>query len=160
MIYMDRLVRRYSPPFRDRSASQHLGDTRARARRRVIWHRVEGKETVGDNFEIGRRNYILTEGANDEYDHVVPSRYPSIQENAVELRRTNHLDVALFGKLASKGLENGFAGLHSAARQMPTADIAVLDQENTAVLVNHQSADSKGNPPRKTPIQMQDPPYD
>jgi hypothetical protein len=63
-----------------------------------------------------------------------------VEENSVQPRRRRHLDVALLAQLPRHRLGERLAGLDPAARQMPAAHIAVLDQKDPPVRVDHQGA--------------------
>ena len=74
----------------------------------------------------------LAECAHHEHRDVIAAGRPVVEEHAVQLRRRGHLDVALLAQLARGCFEQGLADLDPAARQMPAADIAVLDQKDAA----------------------------
>jgi hypothetical protein len=76
----------------------------------------------------------------------------------VQLRRRGHLDIAFLAQLARDRLRQRLPCLHAAAGQMPAADIAVPDQENAALIVDHQRAHAERHGARETPVHVHEPP--
>jgi hypothetical protein len=87
---------------------------------------------VFDNFMVGARASVLSEITNNEERHVIAPRYPFVEVDPEELRRTAKPDVAFFGKFTREGLEKSFPRLNAPAGKMPSVDIGMLDQKNTA----------------------------
>ena len=77
-----------------------------------------------------------------------------VEEDAVQHRRRGGLDFALLGEFADQRVEHGFAGLDAAARQVPAADIAVLDQEDAVRLVDHEAAHAERHAAREAPVEV------
>ena len=57
---------------------------------------------------------------------------PGIEEHAMQLRRPRELDVSFLAQLARERVAYRLADFHPAARQVPAADIAVLDEKDAA----------------------------
>src|SRR5262249_38755041 len=68
--------------------------------------------------------------------------------------RIDKFDVAFLLQFAGKGIEHGLARLDAAAREMPAADIRVLDQKHPALRVDHETTNAERQPPGQTPIEM------
>src|SRR5215475_1121852 len=119
-----------SPPLAGRRAAEHLDDPRPGGRRGVVGHGIDREEAVGDDLVVGKWGRRLAEAAYYEQRNVVAPGYPIVEKDPVQLRRLGQIDVALLPQLTREGLYDRLAGFDSAARQMPAADIAVLDQED------------------------------
>src|ERR1700679_1546808 len=82
----------------------------------------------------------------------------AVQENTVQGRLADKFDSPLLRQFALQGLAKCFADLDAAARQVPAADIAVLDQKHSIFVIKHDGADAECHAAGKTPIQMKEPP--
>ncbi len=52
-------------------------------------------------------------------------------------RHTNHLNIPFLDEFARKRRNSAFAWLHSATRQVPPVNVAVLDEKYATISVNH-----------------------
>src|SRR6516165_9957013 len=147
-----------SPPLADRRAAEHFDDARARRGGGVVGQRIGGKEAVSDDLAIGDRRRRLAEREHDEERDVIAPGGAIVEENSMQPRRRRHLDVALLAQLPRDGPVERFAGLDPAARQVPAADVAVLDQENAPVRVDHQRARAERHRACEAPIDVQQAP--
>src|SRR5215510_13399100 len=146
---------RCSPQFADHRATKHLRHAGARGAGCVFRQSIDGEESVFDDFVIGARVSVLSEVANNEKRHVIAPRYPFVEVDPEELGRSAKPDVAFLGQLARQSLKKRFSRLDAAAGQMPTLDIGMLDQKNTAGPVDHHGACAQRRGARKPPIEMQ-----
>src|SRR5689334_10990842 len=80
-----------------------------------------------------------------------------MKKHAMKDRRTGEFEVALLPQLARQRLRQRLASFDAAARQVPSSGVAVLDQEYTAAVVEHDSTDSHRQPAREPPVEMQQP---
>ena len=55
-------------------------------------------------------------------------------------RRFQQFDVALFTQLPRQRGHQGFAGLDTAARQVPSGDVTVFDQKHPALWIQNDAA--------------------
>jgi hypothetical protein len=65
------------------------------------------------------------------------------------------LDIALLAQLARKRRKERFSFLHPAAREVPSGNIGVLDEEHAAFAVQNQAADTDRETTRKSPINVE-----
>src|SRR5487761_2374614 len=82
----------------------------------------------------------------------------TVEEQAVQRRLAGNFDPSLFLQFALQGIAERFAYFHAAAGQVPTADIAVLDQKYPIFTVEHDGADPERHAARESPIEMKNPP--
>ena len=83
----------------------------------------------------GRR---LAKAAHHVERNVIAAGNAVVEEQAEQLRRLGRLDIALLPQFARERLRQGLARLDPAARQVPAAHVAVPDQENASLAVDHQ----------------------
>src|SRR5262249_51835048 len=93
-----------------------------------------------------------------EHRHVIAAGDPLVKEYAVQPRWRRGLDIGLLAQLADEGVDQRLAWLNPAARQMPAAHIAVLNQKDASFVVDHQRARPEREAARETPIGVQDAP--
>jgi len=103
----------------------------------------------------GHRRRGLSERPHDEQRNMVAPGVPVVEEDSVQPRRLADVDIALFAQLARDRLDQRLAGLNPAARQMPSAHIAVLDQKDAPSVVDHQRAHTQRHAARKPPVEVQ-----
>jgi hypothetical protein len=82
----------------------------------------------------------------------------AVQVDAEKRGFTDQFDPALLAEFAMQSHTNGLAGFDPAARQVPAADIAVLNQKHAIFAVEHDGADAKRHAARKAPIEVKKPP--
>src|SRR5262245_61700366 len=104
---------------------------------------------------VGARASLLSEIANNEKRHVIAPRYPFVEVDPEELRRSAKPDVAFLGKLTRECLEKSFPRLDAPAGKMPSVDIGMLDQKNSARPVDDHGACAERRSAREPPIEMQ-----
>ena len=90
---------------------------------------------------------------------MVAPRDPAIEIHGVENGRLARLNIAFLAQFALERLKERFTFLDASARQMPTQDIGVLDQEDAALPVEYEAANPKREPARKSPIGVENPPH-
>src|SRR6516162_8949554 len=126
-----------SPPLARGGPANHLGNARARGRRSIGWERIKREEAVGDNLVVGSGDCRLTERAHHEQRHVVAPGYPFVEEHSTQVRRIRQLNISLLVELARERREQRLTRLHTAAGQVPPADIAVLEEKDAPLTVDH-----------------------
>jgi hypothetical protein len=146
-----------SPPFAHWSAAKHFGDARARGGRSIVRQRIEREESVGNDFVVGFRDSRLAERVHYEKRNVVAPGNPHVEEHAMKMRWLCQLDISLFEQLARQRLAQRLACLHPAARQVPPADITVLDEKDAALVIDDESANAQCHGAGKAPIEVHDP---
>ena len=100
----------------------------------------------------------LAEIPHDEQRHMVAPGIAIVEVHAVQARRRAKLDIALLAQLARDRLRDCLAGLDPAAGEMPAAHVAVLDQKDAPVGVDHQRPHAERHRPRKAPIEVEEAP--
>src|SRR5690348_4727927 len=86
---------------------------------------------------------------------MIAPRNARIEEDAVQCRRLEQLDVAFLPQLARKRLGQRLAGFDPAARQMPAGNVAVLHEEYPSIRVYHEPAYAEREPAGEAPIKME-----
>src|SRR5262245_15585193 len=67
-----------------------------------------------------------------------------------------HLDIALFLQFPRQRLNHRLADLDPATRQVPATHVAMIDQKDAPLLVDHEPPHPERHDARKAPIGMQD----
>src|SRR5215470_3138496 len=125
---------------------------------RIIGQLVEREEAMGDDLMIGDRRRDLAEVRHHEYRHVIAAGDPLVKEDAVQPGWRRGLDIGLLAQLANKRIDQRLARLNPAPRQVPAAHVAVLNQKNAPLVIDHQGARPQRETAREPPINMQDTP--
>src|SRR5262245_23628136 len=131
------------PALADRRPAKDLDDPSAGRRGRIVGELVEGKEAMGDDLMVGDRRRDLAEVRHDVYRHVITAGDPLVKEYAVQPGRRRGFDIGLLAQLANERVDQGLARLDPTARQVPAAHIAVLNQQDASLVVDHQRARPK-----------------
>src|SRR5262249_37496783 len=129
-----------SPVRRYWSARHDLIDSRPGGGRGVRRKRISLKKTMRRDFVVRQRGSRLMKPLNHEQHHVIAPRQHWVEIDPKLFGRTDKIDVAFLLEFTRKGLEHRLARLNASAREMPTADIGVLDQEHAALLVDDEAA--------------------
>jgi hypothetical protein len=82
----------------------------------------------------------------------------AVEEQAVQGRLSQEFNSPLFRQLAPERIAKCFANVDAAAWQMPTGDIAMLDQKHAIFTVEHDGADPERHAAGEAPIEMKNPP--
>ena len=138
----------------ERRLSHRLDDAGAGCRRGVVRQLVEREEAVRDDLMVGDRRRDLAEIAHHKERDVVAPGIAVVEKYAVQRGRTDELDIAFLAQFPRQRLRDRLAGLDPAARQMPAADIAVLDQKDAPLGIDHQRPHAKRHGARETPIEV------
>jgi len=107
---------------------------------------VTTKEPVIDDFGGRLRRCLLLEIADHKDGDVVAARDGRIEEHAVKLRGINERNIGLLKKFALERLAERLTNLDPATGQMPARHIAVLDQKNPTLPVDHGGSHPQGQP--------------
>jgi hypothetical protein len=78
-----------------------------------------------------------------------------VEENTVQPGRCRRLDVGLLPQLPDKRIEKRLTGLDPTARQVPASDIAMLDQEDSPLVVDNQRSRPERETAGKSPVDVQ-----
>ena len=89
--------------------------------------------------------------------HVIAVGGVPVEVDAVQPRRGRKLDAGFLAQLARERVEARLARLDAAARQMPSGHVGMADQEHSARIVEHGSADSQRHAAGKPPVAVQEP---
>src|SRR5262245_3132460 len=108
-----------------------------------------------DDLVVRGRRRRLVEFAYDVERDMIALRNAAVEIDAAQLRRAGQLDVSFLAHLTRKRVEQRLAGLDAAARQMPTGDVGVLDQEHARLRVDHQRTDTERQAARLTQVEVQ-----
>src|SRR5712675_997718 len=148
-----------SPPLAHGCAEQNLGDARARAGGRVAGQLVKTEEPGCRDLAVGQGRRALAECLDDVAGDVIAPRYAAIEEHPVQSWRRRQLDIAFLGQLARERREQRLARLDTTPGQMPAAHIGVLNQEDPAVVVDHETAHTEREATGETPVEMHAAPH-
>src|SRR5712675_2899862 len=148
-----------SPPLAHGCAEQNLGDARARAGGRVAGQLVQTEEPGCRDLAVGQERRALAECLDDVAGDMIAPRYAAIEEHPVQSWRRRQLDIAFLGQLARERREQRLARLDTAPGQMPAAHIGVLNQEDPAVVVDHETAHTEREATGETPVEMHAAPH-
>jgi hypothetical protein len=111
-----------------------------------------------NDLMVGLRRRALAKRLHDEQGHMVAIGYVSVEIEAVETRTADELDITFLAQLTVQGLQDRLARLDPATREMPAADIAMLEQEDAAVRIKHQPPNPQRHTAREAPIQVKNAP--
>jgi len=132
-----------------------LRNPRAGRRGGPVRQGIGRKKTVRDNLVTRGRRRGLSKRPHHKQRHVIAIRYAGIEIEPVQCRAAGQLDVSLLEQLASQRIEQGLARLDTSARQVPAADVAVLDQENAACRIENERPYAQCQAARKAPVEME-----
>jgi len=110
---------------------------------------------MGDNLVVGHRCSDLPEVLHYEHRHVVAAGDPLIEKNTVQPGWPRRLDIGFLPQLANKRIKERLTGLDPTARQMPAPHIAVLNQEDSPLVVDDEPSCPERETPGKSPVGMQ-----
>src|SRR5262249_19230598 len=147
-----------SPSLGDRRAAEHLGNARARRSSGTVGQRIEGEEAVPADLATRDGYRGLAECSHDEECDVITPGDAIVEEYSLRLRWRRHLDIALLLQFPRQRLTHRLADLDPAARQVPATHVAMIDQKDAPLLVDHEPAHPERHGVRKAPIGMQDAP--
>src|SRR5262249_52944104 len=116
---------------------------------------VERKEAMGNDLVVGHRRSDLPEVLHHEHRHMVAARDPPVKENTMQPGWCRRLDIGLLPQLSNERIEERLAGLDPTARQVPAPHIAVLNQEDSPLVVDDERSRPERETPGESPIGMQ-----
>src|SRR5262249_35444669 len=80
------------------------------------------------------------------------------KEYSVQPRRRRGLDIGLLAQLANERIDHRLAWLDATTRKVPAAHVAVLDQKDAPLIIDHQCTCPQRETAGKPPIDVQDAP--
>src|SRR5262247_128515 len=113
---------------------------------------------MGDDLMVRHRCSDLPEVLHDEYRHMVAAGDPPVEENTVQPGWRRRLDIRFLPQLSNERIKKRFAGLDTAAWQVPAPHVAVLDQKDPPLVIDHERAGAKCEAPGEAPVGVQQAP--
>src|SRR5215467_11095859 len=144
------------PALADWCPAEDLDDSGPGRGGRIIRQLVEREEAMRDDLMIGDRRRDLAEVRHHEYRHMIAAGDPFVKEDAVQPGWRRRLDIGLLAQLANERIDQRLARLDPAPRQVPAAHVAVLNQKDASLVVDHQGTRPERETARKPPIDVQD----
>jgi hypothetical protein len=110
---------------------------------------------MGNDLVVGHRSSELAEVVHHVHCHVVSAGDALVEENTVQPGPCRRLDVGLLPQLTNERIKERLAGLDPTARQVPASHIAMLDQEDSPLVIDNQRSRPERETPGKSPVDVQ-----
>jgi hypothetical protein len=132
-------------------------DSQPRAGRGLGWQGIGGEKTAIDDLPIWFGLAILPEVPDDIDGNVIAPRNMAVEKNAVQRGFAAYLDSPFLHEFAIQRRTQGLTDLDAAARQMPACHIAMLDQKDPVVGVEHHAAHAERQAASEPAVQVKQP---
>src|SRR5262245_17607767 len=105
---------------------------------------IEGKEILCRDLRVESRHPWFPPIGHKQCN-VIAGKLIKVRIDPKQLSRRDQNNARLFVELACKGFRQRFAACNPAAREVPACGVAMTNQKNAPVLVEHDALDTDGH---------------